>query len=235
MNPDGLRVAVTGAARGTGRLLAEAFVERGAHVFLAARDLAAVEQVAEQLRPRGRGHADAFRCDLAAPDSIRAFGASVADATPQLDVLVNNGALYVEGYDLGDISDEQIAEVMASAGTGTMLVTTQLLPLLRKSSRPDIVNLISACGEVGHHRSHAHPAFYAAKHAQAGFAEILSHRLRREGIRVISLFPPDFVQDGPRTADSDLTAQSVVDCVMFAVGQPRDCFIREFHFEQVQP
>jgi hypothetical protein len=22
--------------------------------------------------------------------------------------------------------------------------------------------------------------------------------------------------------------------VLFAVGQPRDCFIREFHFEQVQ-
>jgi NAD(P)-dependent dehydrogenase (short-subunit alcohol dehydrogenase family) len=94
--------------------------------------------------------------------------------------------------------------------------------------------MISTCGEVGHHRSGAHPAFYAAKHAHAGLAEILSHRLRPEGIRVISLFPPDFVQNGPRRADSDLTVQSVIDCVVFAVGQPRDCFIREFHFEQVR-
>ncbi|MGH3371743.1 MAG: SDR family NAD(P)-dependent oxidoreductase [Nocardioidaceae bacterium] len=114
-----------------------------------------------------------------------------------------------------------------------MLLTKHLLPLLRRSTRADIVNLVSACGEPGHHRSSAHAAFYAAKHAQAGFADILSYRLRPEGIRVISLFPPDFVQDGPRDAGGQLTAQSVTDCVLFAVGQPRDCFIREFHFEQV--
>ncbi len=123
---------------------------------------------------------------------------------------------------------------MAAGGTGTALLTKHLLPLLRASPRPDIVNMISAAGEVGHRRSGAHPAFYAAKHAHAGLAEILSHRLRPEGIRVISLFPPDFVQAGPRDATGDLTAASIVDCVLFAVGQPRDCFIREFRFEQVR-
>jgi NAD(P)-dependent dehydrogenase (short-subunit alcohol dehydrogenase family) len=100
---------------------------------------------------------------------------------------------------------------------------------------PDIVNLVSSAGVVGNHRSDAHPAFYAAKHAQAGYAEILSERLRPDGIRVISLFPPDFVQDGPRVVGADLTAESVVGCVMFAVDQPRDCFIRAFHFEQPAP
>ena len=49
---------------------------------------------------------------------------------------------------------------------------------------------------------------------------------------MISLFPPDFVQDGPRAADADLTAQSVIDCVLFAVDQPRDCFLRALHFQQ---
>jgi len=65
---------------------------------------------------------------------------------------------------------------MAAGGTGTVLLTKHLLPLLRASSRPDVVNMISTCGEVGHRRSGAHPAFYAAKHAHAGLAEILSHR-----------------------------------------------------------
>ncbi|QLQ40130.1 SDR family NAD(P)-dependent oxidoreductase [Micromonospora robiginosa] len=233
MNLDGLRVAITGAARYTGRLLAEAFAERGAQIFLSARDLAAAEHVADAISRRGPGRADAFHCDLAVPESVRAFAAAVAERTKHLDVLINNGAPYVEGDDLGDVSNDKIESVMA-AGTGTMLLTKNLLPLLRASSRPDIVNMISACGEVGHHRSSAHPAFYAAKRAHAGFAEILSHRLRPEGIRVISLFPPDFVQDGPRQVDSDLTARSVIDCVLFAVGQPRDCFIREFRFEQVR-
>jgi hypothetical protein len=30
-----------------------------------------------------------------------------------------------------------------------------------------------------------------------------------------------------------LTADSLADCVLFAIGQPRDCFIRDFTFEQV--
>lgn len=231
---DGLRVAITGGARDTGRLLAEAFAERGAQIFLSARDLAAAEHVAGAISQRGPGRADAFRCDLAVADSVREFAAALAGRTTYLDVLINNGSAYIEGDDLGDLSDDKIESVMAAGGTGTVLLTKHLLPLLRASSRPDIINMISACGEVGHRRSGAHPAFYAAKHAHAGLAEILSHRLRPEGIRVISLFPPDFVQDGPRQVNSDLTARSVIDCVLFAVGQPRDCFIREFHFEQVQ-
>jgi len=234
MDLDGLRVAITGAARGTGRLLAETFADRGAQVLLSARDVVAARRVADTISRQGAGRAEAFHCDLAAPDSVRGFAAAVADRTTHLDVLINNGAAYVEGDDLTDVSDDTIENVMAAGGTGAVLLTKHLLPLLRASSRPDIVNMISACGEVGHRRSSAHPAFYAAKHAHAGLAEILSHRLRPEGIRVISLFPPDFVQNGPRQADGDLTAQSVVDCVVFAVGQPRDCFIREFHFEQVR-
>jgi NAD(P)-dependent dehydrogenase (short-subunit alcohol dehydrogenase family) len=234
MKLDKLRVAVTGAARDTGRLLAEAFAERGAQVFLSARDLAAAEEAAAAISQRGPGRAEAFRCDLASADSVRAFVAALASRTNYLDVLINNGAAYIEGDDLGDVSDDDIESVMAAGGTGCVLLTKHLLPLLRASSRPDIVNMISACGEVRHHRSRAHPAFYAAKHAHAGLADILSHRLRPEGIRVISLFPPDFVQAGPRQATSDLTARSVIDCVLFAVSQPRDCFIREFHFEQVQ-
>jgi NAD(P)-dependent dehydrogenase (short-subunit alcohol dehydrogenase family) len=234
MDLDNLRVAITGAARGTGRRLAEAFAERGAQIFLSARDVVAARRAADAINQQRAGRADAFHCDLAAPHSVRGFAAAVADRTSYLDVLINNGAAYIEGNDLADVSDDTIESVMAAGGSGTVLLSKHLLPLLRASSRPDIVNMISTCGEVGHHRSGAHPAFYAAKHAHAGLAEILSHRLRPEGIRVISLFPPDFVQNGPRRADSDLTVQSVIDCVVFAVGQPRDCFIREFHFEQVR-
>ena len=235
MNLEGLRVAITGAARDTGWLLAEAFADRGAQIFLSARDLAAAEHAADLINRRGPGHADAFRCDLAEPESVRAFAEALACRTERLDVLINNGAVYIEGNDLGSVSDDEIEGMMAAGATGTMLLTKHLLPLLRASTQPDIINMISTCGEVGHHRSDAHPAFYAAKHAHAGLAGILSHRLRPEGIRVISLFPPDFVQNGPRQAGNDLTAQSIVDCVLFAVGQPRDCFIREFHFEQIQP
>lgn len=225
----GLQVLVTGGGRDTGRLLALAFAARGAHVFVTARDLAAAEETVRLIRESGQGSAEALVGDLASVDSVLGLVTAVARRTDHLDVLVNSGTRYLGAEaEVGDI-----VETIAGGATGTVLLTEHLLPLLRRSDRPDIVNLISACGEIRHDRANAHPAFYAMKHAQAGFADILSRRLRPEGIRVISLYPPDFVQAGPRTSDAELTAQSVVDCVLFAVTQPRDCFIRSFHFEQV--
>ncbi|GAA1536521.1 SDR family oxidoreductase [Kribbella lupini] len=213
---------ITGAGRDTGRLLALAFAASGAHVIATARTTSAAEETVALVRAAG-GSAEAVALDLASPESIAAL------RLDRLDVLVNSGARYLEG----DAAPADVADMIAGAATGTVLLTEHLLPLLRASPGGDIVNLISAAGEPGQHRSTAHPAFYAAKHAQAGYAEILSARLRPEGIRVISLFPPDFVQTGPRESGAELTAQSVVDCVLFAVGQPRDCFIRSFHFEQL--
>jgi NAD(P)-dependent dehydrogenase (short-subunit alcohol dehydrogenase family) len=218
----GLHVLVTGAGRDTGRKLALAFAARGAHVLATARTRSAAEETAALIRDAG-GLATAAVLDLADPRSIEKL------EVERLDILVNSGARYLAGA----VEPADITDTIAGTATGTVLLTERLLPLLKSSERPDIVNLISAAGEVGQHRSDAHAAYYAAKHAQAGYAEILSERLRPEGIRVISLFPPDFVQDGPREAGAHLTAQSVVDCILFAVGQPRDCFIRVFYFEQL--
>ncbi|HEX6686464.1 MAG TPA: SDR family oxidoreductase [Candidatus Limnocylindrales bacterium] len=228
----GTRVVITGAGRGLGRKLALRLAAQGATLFLSARELAAARRTAEEILDQGLGGAHAFRCDLAEPESVREFAAHLSEVTGHVDVLINNGARYLHGPDLADKADDDIIETVAGAVTGTILLTKHLLPLIRASGKPDIVNIVSAAGQVGHHRSDAHPAFYAAKHAQAGFAEILSHRLRAKGIRVISLFPPDLNQDGPREPQANLTADSVADCVLFAIGQPRDCFIREFTFEQ---
>ncbi|MGK4585765.1 SDR family oxidoreductase [Kitasatospora sp. HPMI-4] len=242
-NLTGRRVVITAAGRDFGRTLAVHFAGLGAEVFLSARTLAAAERVRGEIRGLGHERVHAFTCDLTDPASIRAFAAAVAERTDQVDVLVNNGARYLHGADLLSVADEDVADTIASGATGTVLVTKAFLPLLRASAGPDVVNMVSACGTAGHHRSQAHEAFYAAKGAQAGFAEILSHRLRAEGIRVISLYPPDFHNPDPlseewnrtpRGAGDALTANSLVDCVLFAISQPRDCFIKAFLFEQVQ-
>ena len=70
--------------------------------------------------------------------------------------------------------------------------------------------------------------------------QVLSHRLHRQGIRVMSLYPPDFENmdpfsdrwlDHPRGTSDRLTAKSIVECILFAIQQPRDCSIRTFEFE----
>ncbi|GLW70502.1 oxidoreductase [Kitasatospora phosalacinea] len=235
-------LVVTGAGRGTGRALALRAGRLGARVLLSARSERTARAVAAEVTADSGADAEGLPCDLADPASVRDFAAAVAARTDRVDVLVNNGARYLPGTDLLDADDEAVADTIASTATGTVLLTRHLLPLLRASAAADVVNLVSGVAEPRNHRSDSHPAFYAAKAAQAGFADVLSARLRPEGIRVISLYPPDFTDadpldpswdTAPRTAADPLTAQSVTDCVLFAVSQPRDCFIRSFHFEQL--
>ncbi|WP_406066350.1 SDR family oxidoreductase [Streptomyces sp. NBC_01077] len=242
MDLTGHTVVVTGAGRGFGRALSLEAGRLGARVFVSARSLAAAQRVAEEVATDSGAKTEAFACDLADPASIRAFADGITAHADRVDVLVNNGARYLEGPEMWDADDDAITDTIASGATGTLLTVKHFLPLLRASAGADVVNLVSSAAEARNHRSQAHPAFYAAKAAQAGFADILSHRLRPEGIRVISLYPPDFMDGDPlhptwdhtsRTADDPLTAQSVLDCVLFAIGQPRDCFIRSFHFEQM--
>jgi NAD(P)-dependent dehydrogenase (short-subunit alcohol dehydrogenase family) len=234
------RVVITGAGRDFGRSLAISLAELGAEVFVSARDFDAAERVCEEIRRHCRGRAHAFACELGDPESVADFAEAVADRTDRVDVLVNNGAPYLQTGELTAAEDERIAEVIGAGATGTVLAVKHFLPLLLRSDKPDVVTMVSACGEAGHHRSEAHEAFYAAKSAQAGFTEILSKRLRPKGVRVISLYPPDF--DNPdrlseewaaeRGARDPLSARSLVECVLFALAQPRDCFIKSFHFEQ---
>ncbi|MGW6392095.1 SDR family oxidoreductase [Streptomyces sp. NPDC055103] len=242
MDLTGRTMVITGAGRGLGRAAALKAGRAGARVFVSARSAAAARSVADEVAADSGASAEAFACDLADPASVRAFADGVAAHTGHVDVLVNNGARYLPGPDLWDADDDAITDTVASGATGTLLTVKHFLPLLRASAGADVVNLVSSAAETRNHRSQAHPAFYAAKAAQAGFADILSERLRPEGIRVISLYPPDFTDgdplhpawdQAPRTAGDPLTAQSVLDCLLFAIGQPRDCFIRSFHFEQM--
>lgn len=156
---------------------------------------------------------------------------------------MRSGSRWLEAPDLLSVSDEDVVDTLAAGGTGTVLVTKNLLPLLLASGRPDVVTMISARGVPGAPHPRAHEAYFAAKHAQRGFTEALSRRLRPQGVRVISLFPPDFDSSRdilspewaatPRDSRAPLAAQSVLDCVTFAIQQPRDCFISAFHFESL--
>ncbi|MFB7368935.1 SDR family oxidoreductase [Streptomyces sp. NPDC056222] len=245
MNLFDRRVVITGAGRDFGRSLAHHFAGLGAELFLAARTLEAAERTCGEIRDRGHDQVHAFACDLADSASIREFAASVGRRTDRIDVLVNNGARWLEGPDLLSVSDEDVADTLASGSTGTILVTKNLLPLLLASDHPDVVTMVSACGVPGAQHPVAHEAYHAAKHGQRGFTEALSRRLRPQGVRVISLFPPDFDSGRdplspewdatPRGAQDPLAAQSVIDCVTFAIQQPRDCYISAFHFESLHP
>src|SRR5689334_14491372 len=84
-------VVVTGASRGIGEAIAEAFGAAGARVVLASRKLEGVEGVAAKIRAAG-GEALAVACHTGREADVQALMARAHEAFGGIDVLVNNAA-----------------------------------------------------------------------------------------------------------------------------------------------
>jgi 3-oxoacyl-[acyl-carrier protein] reductase len=88
-------VVITGASRGLGLSIAEAFAVSGANLFLFARSLDALERISHRLRAPGQEdqRVDYVAGDLADPETPERIIDAVRHSTGRLDVLVNNAAI----------------------------------------------------------------------------------------------------------------------------------------------
>src|SRR5262245_56182793 len=98
-------IVVIGASRGIGRATALALAGAGRHIVVAARDEAALVEVAAQARARGTT-ATAVRCDITAEPHVRRLMETAAGATGQIDILVNSaGGAVVAPFETLSLAD----------------------------------------------------------------------------------------------------------------------------------
>ena len=132
-------VLVTGAAKGIGREVARQLAERGETVMVSARDAARAEATAAELGVR------ALPVDLDVADE--ASVAAAAQTLPELDVLINNAAAFVDWGEMATAADLQVARAVIDTNLlGAWRVTQALLPLLRESDHPRVVMVSSGGG-----------------------------------------------------------------------------------------
>ena len=183
----GRTVVVTGAARGVGRVIAEACAAAGARLVLA--DLLIEAGMATTAALTARGHAARFvAVDLADPASIEAFAADIAATEGAIHGLVNNAAVAtaIGGPAFDAIELETWDRVMRVNVRGTWLVTRALAPLLRVGGSGRIVNLASDTALWGAPRL---LAYVASKGAILAMTRSLARELGPEGIGVTAIAP----------------------------------------------
>lgn len=123
---------ITGASRGIGAAVAEAFAAEGAHVILLARTQGALEELDDRIQARG-GTATLLPFDLGETKKIAALGPALAERFGKLDILVGNAAT------LGALSPVALsdAKVYEEVLRVNFLANVQLIrtldPLLRAS------------------------------------------------------------------------------------------------------
>ena len=190
-------VLVTGASRGIGRAIAQAFAAQGDRVAVHHRDSAALAQEVVAGLP-GRGHT-IVRADLADAEAVRRMVDAAARDLGGLDVLVNNAGIYL-WHPITEVSYEQWQEAwretLAVNLTGAANVTWCAVQYMKQTGGW-IINVTSRGAFRGEPR---HPAYGASKAGLNSFGQSMARALARYGISVTSV-APGYVETEMAAAD----------------------------------
>jgi 3-oxoacyl-[acyl-carrier protein] reductase len=178
-------VLVTGASRGIGAAVAQAFAAAGDRVAVhygSRREQA--QQVAASLP--GDGHVVAG-ADLGDPEAVRRMVEEAAAALGGIDVLVNNAGIF-EPHPIADTSYEQWQAAWSrTLGVNLVGAANATWCAVRHMGRGGrIVNV----GSRGAFRGEpSHPAYGAAKAGLVAFGQSLARALGPRGIAVTAVAP----------------------------------------------
>lgn len=189
----GKTVVVTGATAGIGLATARLLGGMGAHVVVVGRSSVRTEAAARAVVAEG-GTALPLVADLTSMASVRQLARTVREKCPRLDVLVNNaGGMFGERL----VTADGFERTWALNHLSGLLLTLELLPLLKASRPSRVVNVSSVVHSRGTLvRAHAEEsgfsgirAYGRSKLAQIACGYVLARRLAGSGVTVNALHP----------------------------------------------
>ena len=230
MDSAGPVAVVTGANRGIGKEVARQLAQRGFRVILGSRGLAAGQAAAKELAAAGLPVA-AFGLDVTSQRDAEALAAELERGYGRLDVLVNNAAICYDTWQQASSAD--LGTVTGALGTnvlGPWRLCLALLPLLRRSPHPRIVNVSSEAGSLAG-MGGGTPAYRVSKAALNALTRILAAELRSSGILVNAVCPGWVATDmgGPGGRPVTDGAAGVVWAALLGDDGPTGGFFRDGH------
>jgi 3-oxoacyl-[acyl-carrier protein] reductase len=174
---------ITGAGKGSGRLLAQAFAEQGA--IVAANDISPinVEEVVNQILASG-GRAKAYIDDIAKKVAVQNILNQVEDDLGHVDILINHAAVE-PNIPLLDMDEWDWHRTLDVNLTGAFLMTQSAGRVMRAQGSGVIINLITPI--TGSESVQRKAAFLASMRGLDGFTHQAARELGPYGIQVYAV------------------------------------------------
>jgi short-subunit dehydrogenase len=169
-------IVISGASSGIGKVTAEYYQKKGEKVIGISRSY-----------PKGDYAYDYVLGDLGDSTSIDKAIKEITEKVTHVDVLINCAGIGISGA-VEHTTIDEVNKIFQVNVIGQYYITKMMLPLLRKSNKPKIINIGSVAGEL----TIPFQTFYSmTKAAIHKFSEGLKMELKPFGIDVCSVLPGD--------------------------------------------
>jgi NAD(P)-dependent dehydrogenase (short-subunit alcohol dehydrogenase family) len=169
---------ITGGGSGIGRAIAEALGQAGARVWLAARDLGAVERAVDELTGRGIA-ASGARLDVSSRSEIEKVIYDILKADEKIDILFNGAGVMIK-HPVLEMPEEVWDQVIDINLKGTFLCTQAVARGMVTRGYGRIINVSSA-----HVRGNAtNSAYSASKGGLESFTKTFAAELKQLNVDV---------------------------------------------------
>lgn len=182
---------VTGGNTGIGYGCAEAFVDAGMNVVIAARREKELKEAAKKLTARGGGECLYRVCDVSKPEQVEALVGYTVETYGRLDAIVNNAGYVPPHLDCCDMPIESYQDVIACNLMGEFYGCHYAIPHLRKT-KGSIINMSSIIGKIGQEQT---CGYSSTKGGINSLTQTLSIEEARYGVRVNAICPGHIITD----------------------------------------
>ena len=139
---------ITGAARGIGKCLAEAFTEMGALIAIVDIDIEEAEKTAGELADRYSAHTTAIRCDVTDAEDVERMMETFIKEYGTIDFTINNAGI-ANTYPAEEISSKDFKKVVDINLNGVFLTAQAAArQMIKEGKAGSIVNTASMSAHI---------------------------------------------------------------------------------------
>lgn len=215
---DGRKAFITGASRGIGRAIAEAFAREGASLGLCATTAERAASTGDKCKELGAADVRLYGLDVKDSEACNAVIKEAMGDLGGVDIVVNNAGVTRDNI-LMRLSDDDYDAVLDTNLKGAFNVTRAAARPLMKSKHGRLVNIASVVGIGGN----AGQANYAAsKGGLIAFTKSVAKELAGRGVTA-NVIAPGFIETDMTGELEDSVRQKIMDTILLGrFGQPED-------------